>query len=208
MKRIGLSLLLLLTLGVNGCWFHLKKPKPAVIPPPPVVAPKPTPEIKPEIKPEIPPETKPEFRPEVPPEFPPVEVAPAPPEQKPAAKPATKRTPRKAAQPVVVAAPAAPPAAPPVAAPAPAPVPQLGVLLTPEQRSQYEADYTRDLARAQDGLARSAEHSLSPAQKESVSRIRSFMRQAEELHGRDLATAAQLALRAAVLAQDLAESLR
>jgi hypothetical protein len=34
------------------------------------------------------------------------------------------------------------------------------------------------------------------------------MRQAEDLHGKDLATAAQLALRAAVLAQDLAESLR
>jgi hypothetical protein len=79
--------------------------------------------------------------------------------------------------------------------------------LTPEQHSQYEADYARNLARAQDGLVRSAEHPLSPAQKESVSRIRSFMHQAEDLHGRDLATAAQLAQRAAVLSQDLAESL-
>ena len=207
MKRKGLSLLLLLALGVNGCWFG-KKHKPPAAPPPPAVAPHPAPVIKPEIKPDSSPDTKFETPPEIKPETTPVEALPLPPEQKPATKPPAKR-PRKAVQPVVPAPPAAPASAPSIAPPAPTTVavPQLSVLLTPEQHSQYEADYARNLARAQDGLARSAEHSLSPAQRESVSRIRSFMHQAEELHGRDLATAAQLAQRAAVLAQDLADSL-
>jgi hypothetical protein len=87
-------------------------------------------------------------------------------------------------------------------------VPQLGVLLTPEQHNQYEAEYSHDMASAMDGLIHVLESSLSPAQKESMTRIRSFMRQAEEAHGRDLATAAQLARRAAVLAQDLVQSQR
>jgi hypothetical protein len=88
------------------------------------------------------------------------------------------------------------------------PVPQLGVLLTSEQRNQYEAEYSRDMASAMDGLVHVLEHTLSPAQKESMARVRSFMRQAEDAHARDLATAAQLARRAAVLAQDLAQSQR
>ena len=117
----------------------------------------------------------------------------------------TTKAPRKPAQPVAAPPPAAPPAAP--ATPPQSVVPQLTVLLTAEQRSQYETDYASDLARAQDGLVRTAGYTLTSAQKESVTRIRSFMRQAEDLHGRDLATAAQLARRAAVLSQDLADSL-
>ena len=204
MKRIALSLCLLLTLGLSGCWFGLKRHKSPSIPPPPTIAPIPTPEIKPESKPLTKPETQPETKPETQPETEPIQVPPEPPEQTPPTKPAPKK-PRKAAQPVI---PTPPAAAPATSAPAPQSVPQLSVLLTPEQRNQYEADYASNLASAQEGLVRTAGYSLSAAQKESVSRIRSFMYQAEDLHGRDLATAAQLARRAAVLSQDLAQSLR
>jgi hypothetical protein len=133
------------------------------------------------------------------------------PAETPPPKPVAKRTVRKPA----TKAPSAPAAAtvpPNPAPPAPAavtpPVPQLGVLLTPEQHNQYEAEYSRDMASAMDGLIHVLETSLSPSQKESMTRIRSFMRQAEDAHGRDLATAAQLARRAAVLAQDLVQSQR
>ena len=45
--------------------------------------------------------------------------------------------------------------------------------------------------------------SLTPAQRETVERIRTFIQQAEESKGRDLATAMQLVRRADVLGQDL-----
>lgn len=199
MNRIGLSLLLLLSFSLGGCWFGMgrKKPKAPQTPRPPIVAPTPAP--KKETGPVTPIETPPELKPQgIPSAAPPVLT-----EEKPASKPPARKSRRKVAVPTP---PTAPPAAP--AATAPQPVPQLGVLLTAEQRNQYENEYAHDLARAQDGLVRTAGYSLSGAQKESVSRIRSFMRQAEELHARDLATAAQLARRAAVLSQDLAESLR
>lgn len=200
MNRIGLSLLLLLTLSMGGCWFGgRKKPKAPQTPRPPIVAP--TPDTKRENKPVPPIETPPELKPQgIPSAAPPVLT-----EEKPASKPPAKKSHRRSTVPTP---PAAPPSTPTATVPAPQPVPQLGVLLTTEQRNQYENEYVRDLALAQDGLVRAAHYSLSGAQKENVSRVRSFMRQAEELHARDLATAAQLARRAAVLSQDLAQSLR
>lgn len=205
MNRFGVLLLLLLTLGVDGCWIPLRRHTRQIVPPPPVVTPKPAPETKPETKPAAKPAAQPEAPPDIKIETEPIQVPPELQEQPPVAKPPAKK-PRKQAQPVVV--PQAP-AAPAVASPAPAQsVPQLSVLLTAEQRSQYEADYASNLASAQDGLVRTAGAALNAAQKESVTRIRSFMRQAEELHKKDLATAAQLAHRAAVLSQDLAQSMR
>lgn len=205
MNRIGLSLLLLSSLAMSGCWFGIgrKKPKAPPAPRPPIVSP--TPDTKREDKPVPPIETPPELKPQgIPSAAPPVLT-----EEKPASKPPAKKSHRRSPAPAPPAAtPAAPPSTPAATAPAPQPVPQLGVLLTAEQRNQYENEYGRDLALAQDGLVRASRFSLSGAQKENVSRIHSFMRQAEELHTRDLATAAQLARRAAVLAQDLAESLR
>jgi len=210
MKRIGLTLLLLLTLGVNGCWIGLKRHKPQAVPPAPTVAPTPIPETKPETKPEAKPEIKPEVIPETKVETEPIQAPPEPPEQPPVVKPPAKKTPRKPAAPVVPPAAVAPSTAPgtTTATPAPQSVPQLSVLLTAEQRNQYETDYAKNLELAQDGLVKTAAYSLTAAQKESVSRIRSFMHQAEDLKGRDIATAAQLARRAAVLSQDLAESMR
>ena len=136
------------------------------------------------------------------------------PPPKPPAKPAAKKQPKKTqpapalATTAVPVQPASAPPSAPAAAAATSPVPQLGVLLTPEQRNQYEADYARDMASAMDGLTHVLEHTATPAQKESMTRIRSFLRQAEDAHAKDLTTAAQLARRAAVLAQDLVQSQR
>ncbi len=185
MKRSGLAVVVILAVASGGCWFKKNK-RPLPVPPPPA----------PQTLPAPPP-------------------APAPVPQKPAAQPpAAEPAPTEA--PVVKRARKKPAAKPPQpepetaapAAPAAPPVPQLGVLITPEQRKQYEADYAASLARAQRGLVLAAEYKLTPAQSESVSRIQSFMRLAENVHDRDPATAAQLAHRAGLLAEDLLKTLR
>jgi hypothetical protein len=57
-------------------------------------------------------------------------------------------------------------------------------------------------------LVLAAEYKLTPGQSESVGRIQSFLRLAENVHDRDPATAAQLAHRAGLLAEDLLKTLQ
>lgn len=186
MKRSSLAVVVIVALASGGCWFKKNK-RPLPVPPPPA----------PQAQPAQPSAPQP-----LPQKFPAPPVAePAPPEQ-PAPKPARKKPASKPPQP-------APETAPPaVEAPAPQPAPQLGVLITPEQRKQYEANYAASLARAQHGLVLAAEYKLTPAQSETADRIRSFMKLAENVHDRDPATAAQLAQRARLLAEDLLKTLR
>lgn len=209
MNRIGVSLVLALSLAASGCWFGRKKPQAASTPPPPVPASTPAPKTKPIEPPSVTVPAKPvgslPQMPEVQPANTPAETPPPKPVTKRAVRKPSPKAPSATAAATVPPAPASPQ---PAAAAVTSPVPQLGVLLTPEQRNQYEAEYSRDMASAMDGLIHVLETSLSPSQKESMTRIRSFMRQAEDAHGRDLATAAQLARRAAVLAQDLVQSQR
>jgi len=211
MTRIGPLLVLVLSLAMSGCWFGHKKPKTSSVPPTPAPLSTPSPKTKPIEPPSVTLPAKPvgslPQMPEVQPGNAPAETPPPKSVTKPAA-----RKPSKKASSAPAAATAPPTPASPAQAPAPnavtPPVPQLAVLLTPEQHNQYEAEYSHDMASAMDGLIHVLESSLSPSQKESMARIRSFMHQAEEAHGRDLATAAQLARRAAVLAQDLVQSQR
>jgi outer membrane biosynthesis protein TonB len=181
-----LGVVVILAVASGGCWFKKNK-KPLPVPPPPA----------PQAQPARPP-------------------APAPVPQKPAAQ---QPVPESAPTEPQVVAPApkkhkAKPAQPAPATAAPAPestpqaVPQLGVLMTPEQRQRYEADYAASLARAQHGLVLAAEYKLTPAQSEAVGRIKSFMQLAANVHDRDPATAAQLAHRAGLLAEDLLKTLQ
>jgi hypothetical protein len=85
----------------------------------------------------------------------------------------------------------------------PSPPPQLGEILSDAQRRQYEADYAQSLSRARSALQQASGKSLTPTQRETVERIQTFIQQAEESKGKDLATALQLARRADVLGQDL-----
>jgi hypothetical protein len=101
----------------------------------------------------------------------------------------------------------APPAEQPQAQPAPPP-PQLGEILSDAERRQYEAEYTQSLSRARSALQQASGKSLSPTQRQTVERIRTFVQQAEESKGKDLATALQLVRRADVLGQDLLKDLQ
>jgi hypothetical protein len=107
-------------------------------------------------------------------------------------------------------APSPPPPTPPAeqspVQPAPPP-PQLGVILPDVERRQYEADYAQSIARARSALQQASGKPLSRTQRETVDRIKTFIQQAEESKGRDLATALELARRAGVLGQDLVKDL-
>ena len=175
-----------LSLALSGCWFGRKA---TAIPPSPAPQPKQAPPVQP-------PEQKPLPMPP-PPEIqePPQITLPAhqkTPPSRPAAK--KKKTPATPSQPPQ------PAEQPPVQ---PSPPPQLGEILTADQRRQFEAEYAQSLSRARSALQQASGKSLSRTQRETLERIKTFIQQAEESKGRDLATALQLARRADVLGQDL-----
>jgi type IV secretory pathway VirB10-like protein len=180
-----------LSLGLSGCWFRKKTP---VAPPPPAPQVKPAPPVKlPEQKP---PEQKPLPMP------PPTEIK----EPAQIPLPAPQKTPPPRPAPRRRRTPPTPPPPPPAEQPPaqpPAPPPQLGEILPNAERRQYEADYAQSLSRARSALQQASGKSLNPTQKETVERIKTFLQQAEESKGKDLATALQLARRADVLGQDL-----
>lgn len=192
MRRATVLLTIGLSLGLSGCWFGKKA---TTIPPPPAPQPRQAPPVPP-------PAPKPQEQKPLPmppqPEIKELEQIPLPAPQKtqPPRPPAKKRNtspPPATPQP-------APPAEPPVQT---SPPPQLGEILSAAQRRQYEADYAQSLSRARSALQQASGKSLSPTQRETVERIQTFVRQAEESKGKDLATALQLVRRADVLGQDL-----
>ena len=203
-RLTSLILLVALSFGASGCtWLKRKKPQPAPAPvsAPPVTLPKPA-EPKP---PELPPPQVPQPVPHpVPEETPPVVVLPPPPHA-PKQAPQKRRTPpRKTAAPKPE-----PQEAPAEPAPPQQPVPtptKLGEMLSPEQAQQYEAALEQDLASARAALAELERRQLNEDQREAMSRVRSFVQQAEEARQSDLRTAAQLARRAALLGKDLLAS--
>jgi hypothetical protein len=85
---------------------------------------------------------------------------------------------------------------------------QLGAILSPERRSQYQAELKQSLAAARASMAQTSRQTLNPAQRETLARIQTFIQQAETMSGTDLATAVQLARRAELLGGDLVKSLR
>jgi hypothetical protein len=128
----------------------------------------------------------------------------------PAALPAPDPPPVPVKKPVVPPTPKPAPSRPlpPVAAPAPAPAPQLGELLTPGRRQQYEQDFTRSVTQARAVLSQLSGRKLTAGDQQAVGRVGTFLQQAEQVKGNDLVTALQLAKRAEVLAQDLLKSLK
>ncbi|MGD0497424.1 MAG: hypothetical protein ABSC23_03205 [Bryobacteraceae bacterium] len=124
-----------------------------------------------------------------------------PPPQPAAAKPEPAPAP-KAASPVP------PPQAPARPVQPESPPPQLGEVLSDDQRRQYDGDFARSVAQARAALRGTAGRTLTPAQRETVGRIQTFLQQAEESRAKDLVTALQLARRAELLAQDLLKSLQ
>ena len=120
----------------------------------------------------------------------------------------------------VLPPPAAPPKRPPVVAtpkPAPVPVPveppeppvspRLGQIFTAEQLREYNRALDESLTRVRTVLAAAANKSLTAEQAAVITRIRTFVMQAEQTRQQDLVTAVSLAKRADLLAQDLATRL-
>ena len=115
--------------------------------------------------------------------------------------------PRRAARPSTPAGPAAPsgPATP--SAPS-APAPQLGIVLSPDQQRQYNADIDQKIQSAEGNLRSIGNRQLSKEQQASIEETRNFIRQTQALRSSDLPGALRLAERAEVLARNLASSLR
>lgn len=99
-------------------------------------------------------------------------------------------------------------AAPPKpAAPAPAPEqpapPALVQIFTAQEAREYTRALNQSLDIVEKDLKILASKTLNAEQSDSVNRIRTFQKQAEQARDQDLVTAVSLARRAEVLAQDL-----
>ena len=121
------------------------------------------------------------------------------------------RLPGSAPQPATRSKPHPAPAPPPTPIspePAPGAAPQLGQLLSLDEQQRYDRLTRRALARTRAFLRELQGRRLTADQKASLDRILAFVQQAEELRSRDLVQASSLAERAAVLARELAASVR
>jgi hypothetical protein len=90
----------------------------------------------------------------------------------------------------------------------PPPGPRLGQIFTADQLREYNRTLDESLTRVRTVLAVAASKSLTAEQAGMVTRIRTFVMQAEQARQQDLVTAVSLARRAALLAQDLNDRLR
>ena len=191
----ALTLILGMSIGCSSCVFQ-KTPK-TFTPPPPQSRPAPTPAAaKPTLP--APPQIAGGLDATSPPMIPTsIPETPAPPPSRP--------SPRRG-QPVPTGPknPATTPA-PPDATTAPAtPTPRLGQIFTPDQLREHNRAIDESLDRVKKALAVLSQKKLNAEQTETVNRITTFQKQAEQARdAQDLANAELLAKRADLLAQDL-----
>jgi hypothetical protein len=134
----------------------------------------------------------------------PAVIPPPPPD--PAKKP--KKTPARKTPPAPVQTAKVEPA-PPV--PSPGPVesaPKLEQLLSPGEEQSYNQTIDQDLQRARKNLKSVQTKALSDSQKDVVTQVESFIKQAEDLRKTDLVEAKGLSHKADILSSDLARSLQ
>lgn len=122
----------------------------------------------------------------------------------------TKRTPASKTPTTASTQPAGPaaPAEPVPEAPTETPLPQLGAILTKEEQASMNAAIDAALQRAQANLAKLDPRRLRGSDRANYQRARSFVMQAQQARGTDLAVAKGLADRADILALDLTRNLR
>ena len=186
-----LPLILAMSLGTTSCLFQKKTVARVFVPPPPVVRPQVA-----SVVPEIPAAHEVELSSEMPqiegfPESLPASAGPPP--------PAPRRTP----PPVRATAP--PPAViPPEPQPTP---PRLAQIFTADQLREYNRSLDESLDRVRRVLGTVAGKNLNPELAQTVERIQTFQKQAEQAREQDLVTAVNLARRADLLAQDLVKRL-
>ncbi len=190
MKRVLLLVVFVAAAFAPGCRIFRHSPAPPPPPPPRALVQPPAKTAVPQPLPEPPQLATGEQA--LPAEAPPIEQEwPGPPRRprRPRPAPATE----EAEAPEVVPA---------------APAPELAQILTPEQETSYNAAIDRNLDRAQRTAHLLRSRKLSRDQAVYLERITSFIQQANEARKTDLVRAANLAERAAVLADDLLRSLR
>jgi outer membrane biosynthesis protein TonB len=90
----------------------------------------------------------------------------------------------------------------------PSPPPQLTQILTAQQQQEYNRGIDQSITRARRALASVIARNLTPEQRATADRVRTFLAQAEEARRQDLIRAKGLADRADLLAQDLVKSVR
>jgi len=186
-----LPLILAMSLGTTSCLFQKKTVARVFVPPPPVVRPQVV-----SVVPEIPPAPEVELSSEMPqiegfPESLPASAGPPPP------------APRRPPPPVRATAP--PPAViPPEPQPTP---PRLAQIFTADQLREYNRSLDESLDRVRRVLGTVAGKNLNPELAQTVERIQTFQKQAEQARDQDLVTAVTLARRADLLAQDLVKRL-
>ena len=179
--------LLVLSFGSSSCWLAKKKPPRTFVPPPVRRVPATIPQ-----QPEIP--------------VPPGIIADAeldPSLAYPAEIPSVPPPPAPVKRPVTVA----PKLPAPTPTPDPLPVPRLGQIFTADQLREYNRTLDESLDRVKRALSAIDRKSVSIEQADTVNRIRTFQKQAEQARDQDLVTAVSLARRADLLAQDLLQRL-
>jgi hypothetical protein len=179
------ALLLVLALSLELASCRMRHPPRAFVPPPPRRRPFVLPRM-PELPDPPPFEVKSEA--EIPPEIA-SDIPVLPPPPPPRVRPPVVATPKPLPAPV-----------PDVDQPPP---PRLGQIFTAEQLRDYNRTLDESLTRVRTVLAVAASKSLTAQQAGMVTRIRTFVTQAEQARQQDLVTAVSLARRADLLAQDL-----
>ncbi|HVX67485.1 MAG TPA: hypothetical protein VHA11_12820 [Bryobacteraceae bacterium] len=159
-----------------------EKPKPAVLPPPPVIEPQ-----------------NPDLEEQEPPPSQPAEALPPRPR-----KPRSVRSRAREATEPAEQAPAQPAQQPEESLG----VPQLEPMLTPEQRQTYMEVIDANIARAQRTIEIVQGRRLTAEQKTDLARIREFIDQAKQARKEDLFRAKNLSERASILAEDLNRSVQ
>lgn len=195
----ALAVVLLLAPGCRPFW----KKKPRLLPPTPI--PQAQPREPEEVQTPDPPEIEVPADPAVeasPPSIEELGTIQVPPPPRPQA---TKRG-NRLKQPAIAEGPAT--EVPPAETPPPAPQPRLGEMLAPEELREHAVNIDRSLRECRAMLAQILKHKLTTDQSESVARIQTFLRQAEEARRSDLVAAVNLARRAELLAKDLLDRLR
>ena len=87
------------------------------------------------------------------------------------------------------------------------PAPRLGQIFTAEEIKEYNSDLDRNLDNVRKLLGTLGRRAKSAEDRQTVERIQTFLRQAEQARQEDLVTAVSLARRADLLAQDLLKRL-
>ena len=87
-------------------------------------------------------------------------------------------------------------------------VPKLGEIFSDDQKVQALKTCDESLAKAREAVAHLHGMTLSSEQKQSMTRVKVFISQAEQARQRDPQTAKQLAERAELLSRDLLRTAR